>query len=238
MCQLLGISANKEVDISLSLREFRHRGEENYHGWGFAFLENMKWEVIKKPSSLANEDINKNIFCFKSKIIIGHVRLASCGSQVHKNTHPFAMSNWAFAHNGTVKDIKKIHLNKFYPLGDTDSEYAFCYILEKLQSITSSQVAKIISEEAMKIKNYGRFNFIMSDGKRIYAYGDDSLYYVERKAPFNSIRLIDDQYEVNLSDIKAPDEKAVIVATKPLTKNENWIKISGLKIFENGMEIC
>ena len=36
MCQLLGLSSNKEVDIQLSLREFSHRGKKNRHGWGFA----------------------------------------------------------------------------------------------------------------------------------------------------------------------------------------------------------
>ncbi len=233
MCQLLGVSSNKEIDIALSLKEFRHRGRENYHGWGFAFFEEGKWKVIKQPSSLYEEDITQQKFKFKSKIIIGHVRLASCGDKIHENTHPFQINNWVFAHNGTVKKIKNFPLNKYIPEGDTDSEYAFCYLLEKIGS-NLNKIEEIIEGEANKIRKLGRFNFLMSDGKVLYAYGDDSLYYVHRKAPFHPVRLRDEGYEVNLEEIKAPDEEAIIVATQPLTEGEKWNKISGLKIFENG----
>ncbi len=236
MCQLLGVSSNKNVNINFSLREFKHRGESNHHGWGFAFLENNDWKIIKEPYSLKNEDITQEKFRFKSKIIIGHVRLASCGEKIHKNTHPFIIENRVFAHNGTVKDVKNdknFFLVNLKPEGDTDSEYAFCYLLEKIK-LNPSEEIQIIKNEADKIKKYGKFNFLMSDGKMLYAYGDDSLYYVQRKSPFESVRLKDDQYEVNLSEIKDPDEEAVIIATEPLTVNENWIKISGLKIFKDG----
>jgi glutamine amidotransferase len=100
MCQLLGICSNKKVDAKLSLREFRHRGKNNPHGWGFGFYDEKKnkWVVIKEPESLYDEDIKSEKFNFKSKIIIEHVRLASCGSISHKNTHPFTKENYIFAH--------------------------------------------------------------------------------------------------------------------------------------------
>jgi predicted glutamine amidotransferase len=43
MCQLLGLSSNKEVDIQFSLKEFKKRGRKNPHGWGFAFFQ--RWET-------------------------------------------------------------------------------------------------------------------------------------------------------------------------------------------------
>ena len=106
MCQLLGLSSNKEVDIQFSIREFFHRGWKNPHGWGFAFLEKTGWEIIKNPSPLFKENIQSEQFQFKSKIIIGHVRKASCGDINHENTHPFVRGVWAFAHNGAVDEIK------------------------------------------------------------------------------------------------------------------------------------
>lgn len=231
MCQLLGVISNKEVNIEYSLREFRHRGDINRHGWGFAFSKGTEWILKKQPSSLANENLNNKDFKFKSKIIIGHVRLASCGNLCHENTHPFVINNWAFAHNGTVLEIKDFPLKRYLPKGKTDSEHAFCYLLERIEESHSNK-EKILKDEAEKIRKMGRFNFLLSNGKILYAYGDDALYYVERKSPFSFARLKDDDYEVHLSDIKAPNEKAVIVATEPLTTNEDWIKIYGLKIFE------
>ncbi|MEM5777978.1 MAG: class II glutamine amidotransferase, partial [Candidatus Aenigmatarchaeota archaeon] len=132
MCQLLGVSSNKKVDIQFSLEEFKLRGERNYHGFGFAYYKDGNACLIRKPSSLAGENIEENKYRFKSKIIIGHVRLVSCGNSSHQNTHPFKIDNWLFAHNGTVTEIKNKPLNRFKPEGETDSEYAFCYLLEKL----------------------------------------------------------------------------------------------------------
>jgi glutamine amidotransferase len=229
---MLGVSANKEVDIRLSLREFKHRGRTNSHGWGFAFFKNG-WEIIKKPESLFEENISDEIFNFKSSIIIGHVRLASCGNQIHENTHPFKIGNWVFAHNGTVTAVKKLPLKKYKPAGDTDSEYAFCYLLEKIEQ-TPGDIEETIAREAGRIKEYGNFNFLTSDGKKLYAYGHSSLFYVQREAPFPLVELRDEQFEINLTDIKSPGERAIIVATQPLTTNEKWIKITGLKVFEDG----
>lgn len=240
MCELLGVSANQPVNIQFSLREFRHRGIVHYHGWGFAFFEENVWKIIKKPESLYNENIQEKHFKFKSKIIIGHVRLASCGNQVHENTHPFNIERWAFAHNGTISEIinhTNFTLGKWKPEGETDSEYAFRYLLHKLEENFFTNTEKVIEKEAEKIKKHGKFNFLLSDGEKLYAYGDTSLFYVKRKSPFQFATLRDDQYEVHLGEIKKHDEKAIVIATEPLTTNENWIKISGLKIFKDGEEL-
>jgi len=240
MCQLFGLSSNKNVDIQLSLREFRHRGARNPHGWGFAFYLDDGWKIIKEPKSLADENIQSKEFQFKSKIIIGHVRLATCGNKTHLNTHPFYRNNWVFAHNGTVKKImkeKEFKLSELKPFGETDSEYAFCYLLQKIGKEKDPQkIAEILEREAEKIKEYGRFNFLLSDGKILYAYGHDQLSFVKRKAPFQEVTLKDDEYTVHLSEIKAPDEKAILIATEPFTIDENWQKILGLKLFKDGEE--
>lgn len=239
MCQLLGLSSNKPVDIRFSIREFRQRGRYNPHGFGFLFYkkDNTKPELIKQPDALNKENINDHLYFFESKIIIGHVRLASCGGIAHKNTHPFKMDKWGFAHNGTVSDIKKWELNKNKNrlLGETDSEYAFLYLLEKLENVNNfSEQREIIKEESEKIRQMGNFNFLLTDGEYLFAFGDTSLYFVERKAPFMEVTLKDDGYTLNLNEIKSPDEKAILIATEPLTKEENWIKISGLMVFKEG----
>lgn len=239
MCQLLGVSSNKKVDIQFTIREFHHRGKGNPHGWGFAFHQNGDWKIIKEPTSLSAKDINDEQFKFRSKAIIGHVRFISCGNQSHLNTHPFKINKWAFAHNGTVNGIMKdpqFALTTFKPEGKTDSEYAFCYLLEKIGN-EPEDIKEVLEIEAQKIRQYGRFNFLLSDGETIFAYGDDRLYYVQREAPFEEVTLKDEQYSINLKEIKAPDEKAIIIATEPLTVNEKWKRINGLKVFKGGKEV-
>jgi predicted glutamine amidotransferase len=238
MCQLLGLSSNKKVNIQLSLREFRKRGIENSHGWGFAFYQDRDWNVIKKTYSLSIENVKGDEFKFKSKMIIGHVRYSSCGNRAHQNTHPFKKNGWVFAHNGTVKEImnkSEYKLENIKPEGETDSEYAFCYLLEKINN-KSVSIRKTLFDEARKIKQHGNFNFLLSDGEILYAHGDNSLHYVQREAPFEIVTLEDEQYSINLNEIKDADEKAVIIATEPLTENEDWKKFVGVKIFRNGEE--
>lgn len=238
MCQLLGLSSNKKVDIRFSLKEFKERGKENYHGFGFVFYKGKKPHIFKKPSSLAYENIEDKNFAFKSKIIIGHVRLASCGKQSHENTHPFVINNLSFAHNGTVTSVKKWQLGIFKPEGETDSEYAFCYLLDKIYKKNDiKEIYKILSDEAKEIRKLGRFNFLLTNGEYLFAFGDNSLFFVKRKAPFQEVTLRDDGYHLNLKEIKNSQEKAIIVATEPLTKEENWQKIDGLKLFKDGNEV-
>ena len=105
MCQLLGVSSNKKVDIQFYHTRIPSQGKGQSPWLGVCFYQDGDWKIIKEPSSLSAKDIKDEQFKFKSKTIIGHVRFISCGSQSHLNTHPFKINNWAFAHNGTVSGI-------------------------------------------------------------------------------------------------------------------------------------
>jgi predicted glutamine amidotransferase len=55
-----------------------------------------------------------------------------------ENTHPFARelwgSTWLFAHNGGLKDSKALALDHYRPIGTTDSERAFCWMLGRIRA--------------------------------------------------------------------------------------------------------
>src|SRR6195952_5903664 len=68
--------------------------------------------------------------------VIAHIRKATQGGVALENTHPFVRElwgrYWVFAHNGDLKGFApKLHA-AFRPVGDTDSEQAFCWILQEL----------------------------------------------------------------------------------------------------------
>jgi glutamine amidotransferase len=54
---------------------------------------------------------------------------------------------------------------------------------------------------------YGNFNCIFSDGEFLFFYFDKNGYnglsFVRRQAPFSSVRLEDEDFEINLSEEKA-----------------------------------
>lgn len=254
MCELLGITSNYEVLPSFSFKEIKLRSMRHRDGWGVGFYKNGLGQLIKEPfaayrSEKAKSIENGNIT--GSGIFIIHIRYGTSGSNKLENTHPFMHElfgqTWIFAHNGVVGNyttksgIFKERLVDYKPVGQTDSEYAFCYILDKLKKECGKEseleeIVKSITSSAEHIKKYGSFNFLLSNGEYLFAFGDTSLHYLSRNYENNEIQLKDADYSINITTMKRPDEQAVIIATSPLTKNEKWNLLKGLKIFKDGKE--
>lgn len=174
----------------------------------------------------------------KSNIFIAHIRKASAGSESYVNTHPFVRKledkEIAFAHNGTLLGYEDLELDGYYPIGETDSEYVFCYLLsqiEKREIEWNKEGFDEMLDILLDINYYGAFNCLFSDGEYLFAYKDyrgrRELHFLKRKPPYGRIRLEDEDYIINLGDVKSVREEGFIIATNPLT-NEDW------KSFENG----
>lgn len=236
MCELLGMSFNQPVKPSLSFRGFRHRGNSNPHGWGIAYYPDESVQVIKEPIKVNRSSLSVFITNYpeiKSKIFIAHVRYTSGTAVTHKNTHPFYRElngrEFVFAHNGTLRNYSGLKRGRFKPVGETDSEYAFCHILNCIEEREinqwESEDFRWLWNQLKTINNYGNFNCIFSDGKYLFCYYDISGYnglcFAQRKAPFNTVHLVDEDFEINLAEEKDPTQKGFIVATRRLTK-ERW----------------
>ena len=250
MCELFGLSSNRAVRISFTWRGFRKRGRVHRDGWGIAwYLDGGLAGLVKEPRPAPESPIARlMVQGVRGRIVVSHVRWASQGDISYVNTHPFVRRlwsrDWVFAHNGTVSGIIEepgYRLEWRHPVGDTDSEYTFCYILEKLSNLGNKDLEALVARLwrlAEDIGRYGKFNFLLSDGKYLYAYMNKrrTLHYLLRHPPHQGlIRLLDEDYEARLEELKAPDEYAAIVATKPLT-NEEWNSMNPgtLYVFYNG----
>ncbi|MCX7914449.1 MAG: class II glutamine amidotransferase, partial [Thermodesulfovibrionales bacterium] len=248
MCELLGMCFNKEVTPSISFRGFRQKGKLNYHGWGIAFYCDTAAAVYKEPLEANQSKLSeflKDYQEIKSNIFIGHVRFASSGVKAYKNTHPFQRElngrDFVFAHNGTLRGYRdRLKLGRFRPIGDTDSEYAFCYMLEMIEQegieFEGKKYFDLVARLIIEINKFGTFNCLLSDGKHLFCYHDkdgyNGLSFVERKAPFPEIKLKDEDWHINLAEVKDIDQRGFIIATQPLT-DEHWerFKPGELKVF-------
>ena len=136
--------------------------------------------------------------------------------------------NWVFAHNGTLRTVRRLQLGSFRPVGTTDSEYAYCVLLEALRSSFTDyprQVSRLwqaIADVGAEIGAHGTFNFLLGDGRHLYARCATRLCYIERKAPFGAATLVDDDVRVDFSAVTTPRDRVAVVATTPLTVNERW----------------
>lgn len=235
MCELFGMSASQPIPIQRELSEFRLRGglvADNPDGWGLAWWDHGNFELAKEPRpafrSTLFEDIASTLH---ASLAIAHVRKANFPPvNTLNNTHPFQRTccgkGWVFAHNGLVPGIVPMEDSNTRqvcrPGGETDSEYAFCHLLSHIShqfhdtsrnDITTS--FPILATASEMIASHGKFNFLMSDGDYLIAYGHDRLHYLEQCAAATA---------------------SVMIATEPLSADEDWIPFAAgeLRIYHAG----
>jgi len=168
----------------------------------------------------------------KSRNVIAHIRKATQGKINLENSHPFSRElwgrQWIFAHNGDLKDFLPELSGRFTPVGNTDSERAFCYLLDQLvkhfgyDEPKLDQVFDLLAEISPSIAEHGTFNFCLSNGQALFTYATTKLHWLVRKYPFKPAQLIDIEVEVDFSQVTTPEDRVAVITTEPLTQNEEW----------------
>lgn len=250
MCQLLGMNCNVPTDICFSFAGFSARGgqtDEHVDGWGIAFFEGvgcrMFLDVLPSNASPIAELVRR--YPIRSKQIVAHIRKATRGIVSLENCHPFQRElwgrYWVFAHNGTLDGFEAEQGDYYRPVGTTDSEAAFCTMLEALRrrypvEPPKSDIYAALYETTRELRRFGPFNYLLSDGNVLYAHCSTKLHYVLRRSPFPSAHLIDCDVTVDFSSVTTPNDEVAVIATLPLTDNEAWkpIEPNHLVMFENG----
>lgn len=253
MCELFGMSANLPTDICFSFSGLRQRGGRtgpHQDGFGVAFYEGKGCRAFHDPFPSSTSEIADFIrhYPIHSTKVICHIRKANRGRVCLENTHPFIRvfwgRNWCFAHNGQLKGVKKaLVLKKHLPVGTTDSEHVFCWILEQLELTfdkppkNSKDLWAAIEALAVTIRQFGVFNFLLSDSKFLYAHCSTKLVWITRRAPFGQAKLVDEDLEVDFSEVFSETDVISVIATQPLTSNEVWEKCKrgDFLVFQNGL---
>jgi predicted glutamine amidotransferase len=250
MCQLLAMNCNVPTDICFSFTGFRARGGLTDHhkdGWGIAFFEGKGvQQFLDSRSSVSSPiaDLVRN-YPIKSRNVIAHIRKATQGEVSLENTHPFLRElwgyNWIFAHNGNLPTYQPELNGRFLPIGSTDSERAFCWLLQELEKRfpslpTREDLFSAIHSLTLSLAKLGEFNYMLSNGEFLLAHCSTRLHVLERKAPFAVAQLKDQDVAVDFSAMTTPSDRVAIVATLPLTDNENWRPIppGQLWVFSQG----
>jgi predicted glutamine amidotransferase len=251
MCQLLGMNCNVPTDICFSFEGFSRRGGEtadHSDGWGIAFFEGTGCRLfIDDKASVASPvaELVKR-YPIHSMNVIAHIRKATRGRVALENTHPFQRELWGrywiFAHNGTLQNFDPPLFGHFRPVGDTDSERAFCVVLDALERRfprgmpERDKLCEAIAEITGELACGGTFNYLLSNGEQLFAHCATDLCYVTRQAPFSMAHLVDQDVTVDFSELTTPADRVSVIATQPLTDNEQWTPLARgqLLMFEDG----
>ena len=237
VCELLGMECNVPTDIVFSFSGLRQRGGRtgpHADGWGLAFYDGRAARVFLDPTPACDSALARFLAenPIKTELAIGHVRRKTRGGTSLANTHPFVRElwgrHWVFAHNGKLRGVDKLRHDRYSPIGDTDSEHALCALLEELSRRFPSyprrtrDLWEAIAEIGGRLGRGGIFNFLLGDGRHLYARCATNLHHIVRKAPFGLATLSDDDVRIDFSTVTTPRDRVAVVATLPLTTDEAW----------------
>jgi glutamine amidotransferase len=259
MCELLGMSANVPTDICFSFTGLMQRGGNtgpHADGWGITFYEGRGCRSFKDPAPSWGSKIADLVahYPIKSCSVVSHIRQANSGAISLENTHPFTRElwgqNWTFAHNGQLENHQSLDTGFFQAIGETDSEHAFCWILNQLKhryplsagSLTLENGVDVYSDIAQvadQLNTLGVFNMLLTDGEYLMAYCSSNLHWITRRAPFGEASLKDDDVMIDFKQETTPNDIVTVIATAPLTCNEDWqaIKPGGYCLFRYGEKV-
>ncbi|MGI9265822.1 MAG: class II glutamine amidotransferase, partial [Gammaproteobacteria bacterium] len=187
------MSSRYPTEVGFSLETLARRGgHDGPHkdGWGVAYYEDRDVFLLRESSPAAESDLVR--FMEEngppSNLVISHIRLATQGEPALRNTQPFQreLSGRAhvFAHNGNMPGIEDecgADSLRFTPIGDTDSELAFCSLLDRLEALWDCADGKLPSVEARleivadftaRLRPIGPCNFVYSDGDTLFVHSD------------------------------------------------------------------
>jgi glutamine amidotransferase len=186
MCELFALSARFPTTVRGSIEELaRHGGGTGPHrdGWGVGFVQDGDALLIREPGAandsaclafLERQDI-------RSALVLAHIRRATQGAPSLRNTQPFARELGGrihlFAHNGMLPGVEQLSTRRFRRVGDTDSEHAFCALMERMAPLWEAGVPSLderlatVAEVARELRGLGPANFLYADGDALFAHG-------------------------------------------------------------------
>ncbi len=256
MCQLLGMNSNAAASIGFSFTGFAQRGggtADHIDGWGIAFYEpsGARCFLDDRPASTSRLADFVREYPIRSHNVISHIRKATQGAVGLSNTHPFSREllgrHWFFAHNGDLRDFHPALDGSFMPVGNTDSERAFCFLMQRLRQAFQPSlcmpgwhaIAQVLAPCHEEIARYGNFNGLLTNGDALFVHCSSDLALLQRSHPFPKASLVDCDLTLNLGELNHIDDRMVIVATEPLTFDEPWERLAPgeTRVFAGGVPV-
>lgn len=250
MCELLAMSARHPTDISFSFTGFVERsGRTGPHrdGFGICFYEGKGVRLFKDHLPGYESPVAAFLqgYPIKSTAVISHIRQANVGQISLENTHPFQREMcgriWTFAHNGQMKTGDIPEPRYYRPVGQTDSEKLFCWLMGELRDSCNNQGRMRDHIDALEkhcntLNQFGVSNIMMSDGDSIFVFCSTRLSWITRRAPFGKAHLTDADLTIDFAEVTTEDDVVTVIATHPLTDDETWHQMQPgeSRIFEFG----
>ena len=238
--RLIALSFDSAASPQFRLSGLDQRAQDAAYGWGFAWYPEQSGAalVVKDPTSVGENAMIKLLRewdRFESTTFLAHLRGAARTLQ-ERDTHPFSRAHggrdWVFAHNGdlspsggTLADSLPLGpVGMHEPIGRTDSEHAFCWLLNQAQQTGARALADIgwdvLHGWFRTINALGTANIVVSDGRDLAVYSDQQSYnplHLARLTPPNvPVGLQTPDFGIGLDDARERTRTVLVFSTEPL----------------------
>lgn len=263
MCELLAMSSSAPEQLNLSLQILASHGDAQHgmdDGWGAAYYQGYDVALFREQQGAGNS----RLLAFlrqhgpETRLAISHIRRATVGLRQLANTQPFVRAlagrMHTFVHNGNLAEMTPSHLRyrshgSFEPIGETDSECAFSYLLFLMQAIWQSTTTpdiqlrvEVFRQFCAEMRLLGPANFLYSDGEFLFVHAHKriqrergvvappGLWMVERHCS-NSSSSTDTEGVISVRDVS-------LLASVPLTQ-EAWrpLEEAELLVLRDGKQV-
>lgn len=185
------MSSRYPATLRYSLEEFsRHGGLAGPHkdGWGIAHYVDGDVRLLKEAAPASDSACVRFLqeHPIESDCAVAHIRKATQGARTLANCQPFVRelggAMHVFAHNGDLDPGRlreRLALAHARPVGQSDSEYAFCALLASLEAPWMRSAGpppllerlEAIHAFARELRACGPANFLYADGDALFAHG-------------------------------------------------------------------
>ena len=122
--------------------------------------------------------------------------------------------HWCFAHNGQLADFEPPK-GIYRPVGDTDSERAFCDLLNRIRldfpdRCPPDNLLPVLLGACVEYRRKGVFNCLLSNGEWLFSFCSTKLAEITRRAPFGPAQLRDAELTVNFHAETTPDDVVTV----------------------------
>lgn len=191
MCELFAAASDDTITLDVSLEAFAARGDpggRNRDGFGIAWYAGPAVRLVKEPRPAATSPWMRLLaaLTLDTTRAVAHLRRATRGRATVANTQPFVRElggrEHVFAHNGDLPEVERWLAGEpapcHRPVGDTDSEAAFCALLGRLEPLWRKHSPPplearfaVVAGFAAILRKLGPANFVYADGDALFAHG-------------------------------------------------------------------
>jgi predicted glutamine amidotransferase len=242
MCRLFGMSGGpRQVHATFWLLEapdsLAEQSRREPDGTGIGSYDESGHPVVAKQPLAAYEDqaFARAAREVSSRTFVAHVRYASTGGLVARNTHPFEQEGRLFAHNGVIEGLEELDAELGGDLelvrGDTDSERFFALITREIGRADGdvgagiAAAARWVAAELPVLS----LNLVLITADELWAlrYPDThELYVLERAAggPAGNRHLdhASGRGTVRVRSSELAHSPAVVIATERMDEDPGW----------------